>query len=319
MLPVGLDHNPLVGRHAVLGQEAVEVVQGGAIHRAGHDQQFAAAGHIVGEHIPLLPGDVAGGGVDEEAGGVLRNGVHGQQGEVVQLHVRLLQLILEGGGQLALAVALQPVELGLLGVDHIIDGRGDGALAVKGGVVGVGVHVRLGQIDIVVGNKPAALPALHHQAVVLHRLVGVLLGEGGVDVGVFLDHGNVVGQALVFAQEVFDHRVLLAGLHDPVDGHVLLQRVDHHLGVAGDGVELGGADVVLGQAGGQGAHQKIEDDEQRQHRRRQHQRVGSALKGLAAVPRRAGGCCIRPLLHQLYLLFSKDCTERNRKRAATVR
>ena len=123
VLPVGLDHNPLVGRHAVLGQEAVEVVQGGAIHRAGHDQQLAAAGHIVGEHIPLLPGDVAGGGVDEEAGGVLRNGVHGQQGEVVQLHVRLLQLILEGGGQLALAVALQPVELGLLGVDHIIDGR----------------------------------------------------------------------------------------------------------------------------------------------------------------------------------------------------
>ena len=50
------------------------------------------------------------------------------------------------------------------------------------------------------------------------------------------------------------------------------------------------------------------DAEQRQHRRRQHQRVGSALKGLAAVPRRAGGCCIRPLLHQLYLLFSRDCT-----------
>ena len=214
-------------------------------------------------------------------------------------------------------MAFQQIQLGQILGHHIVDGRGDGSLSVKGDIVVIGVEVCLLDIDVLIANVPAPVSAFHDQAVVLYRLAGVLLGKGGVDVGVFLDHGNVVGQALVFAQEVFNHRVLLAGLHDPVDGHVLLQRVDHHLGVAGDGVELGGADVILGQVGGQGAHQKVEDDEQRQHRRRQHQRVGSAQKGLAAVPRRAGGCCIRPLLHQLYLLFSRDCTVKNRKNRIT--
>ena len=56
---------------------------------------------------------------------------------------------------------------------------------------------------------------------------------------VIMDDRDVVGQALVLVEQILDDVVLLAGLDDPVDGHVLLQGVHHNLGVAGDGVELG--------------------------------------------------------------------------------
>lgn len=85
---------------------------------------------------------------------------------------------------------------------------------------------------------------------VLDGLVGVLLGKGGEDVGILFNHLDVVGEAVLFAQQVFDHLVLFAGLHHPVDGHVLLQGVHHQLGVASDGVELRRADVVFRKGGG---------------------------------------------------------------------
>ena len=251
--------------------------------------------------------------------GLLGDLVHRQQGEGVHLNVLLLDLVAEGGGQLLLAVALQHVELGQVLSDHVVDGGGDGALAVKGGVVGVGVHVRLLDVDVVVADEAAAVAALHHQAVVLHRLVGVLLGKGGVHVRVLLDHRDVVGQALVLVEQVLDDVVLLAGLDDPVDGHVLFQGVDHHLGVAGDGVELGGADIVFGQGGGQGGHQHIHRDENGQHHRRDNQGVGAALKGDAVSRRLLPVPMELPALHQLYLRFSRDWTERKRKNPITDR
>ena len=200
MFPVALHHNALIGGDAVVGKEAVEVFQAALFHGARHHQQLAAAGDVVREHILLLRGDIAGGGVDHHAVGVLRDGVYRQQGEGLKLHVLLFHLVGEGGGQIRLAVALQHVDLGLVCVDHVVDGGGDGALAVEGGVVGVGGKVCLGEVDVIIGNVAVAVAALHHQAVVCHRFVGVLLGKGGVDVRVLFLHRNMVGEALVLAQ-----------------------------------------------------------------------------------------------------------------------
>src|SRR5699024_3697864 len=60
------------------------------------------------------------------------------------------------------------------------------------------------------------------------------------------------------------------------------------LGVGGDGVQLGGADIVLGQRGGQRGHKQVDHDQQRQHHRRDDQRVGAAQQRHLAVHRRGG-------------------------------
>ena len=214
-------------------------------------------------------------------------------------------------------MALENINLGLLFIDHIVDGGSNGTLTVKGGVIRVGCHVRFLQIDVIVGDEAAAVAALHHQTVVFCGFVGVLLGEGGIDIGVFLDHLNVIGKTVVFAQQVFNDLVLFAGLHDPVDRDILLQGVDHHLGVAGNGIQLGCADVVLCHGRGQDGDQDIDHNQQCQHHGGNDQRVGTALKGNAVAPRVVSRMQEIPLFHQLYLLFSRDCTERNRKNAIT--
>ena len=222
MRAVGVDDKAVLGGDAVVGQQAIQIFQHAALHRAGADQQPAAAGDIIGEHLLFLGGKIALGRVDQEAGGVLRDGVHLQQREGLHLHILLFDLAGKRGGQLALAVALQQIDLGVFVAGHIVDGRGDGPLPVEvGGVVAAGVGVDLPQIDVGQGDIAALIAAFHHQAVVGHLLVGVLLGEGGVNVGVALFHRDVVGEAVVFFQQVLDDVVLLAGLDDPVDGHIL--------------------------------------------------------------------------------------------------
>lgn len=244
VLPVSLHHDALGGAHSVVGEQAVQIAQGTLFSGAGHDQQLSARFRVAGEHLHLL-----------------------------------LDLLLEIVGQSLLAMSLHHIQLGEILGDHIVDGGGNGTLPVKGGVVGVGVDIGLLDVDVVVPDEAAALPALHHEAVVLHRLAGVLLGKGGIDVGILLDHRDVVGEAVIFVQEGLDHIVLLAGLDDPVDGHVLLQRIDHHLGVAGDGVELAGADVIFRQIGRQSRDQDIQCNQDGQHHRGGDERIGASLEG----------------------------------------
>ena len=78
--------------------------------------------------------------------------------------------------------------------------------------------------------------------------------------------------------------------------------------------------IVFRQRRGQRRSQHVDDDQERQHHRRHHQRIGAALKRQLAVlcfPARTAREC--SLFHQLYLLFSSDCTDRNRKNAMTVK
>ena len=300
-----LHHDALRRRDAVGLQEAVEVGQPGSLHGAGHHQQAAAAGHIGRQRVPLRLGDVALGRVDDEAGGVLRDLGSIQEGEVLHGDVLLLQTVGEGGRQILLPVAGESIDHRLVGVCHIVDGGGDGPLAVKAGGVAVGVHGRVGEIDVLIADIAAAVAALHHQGVVVNGAVRVLLGEGGVHVRIPLLHGDMVREALVPVQELADHVVLLVGLDDPVDGDILRQGVHHAFGVAGDGVELAGADVVLRGAGGHGGDEHVHRDQYGQHH-------GGHSGGIGAAPHGV-------FLHQLYLLFSRDCTERNRKKAITLR
>ena len=162
-------------------------------------------------------------------------------------------------------MALHEVELGLLLVHHIVDSRGDGALTVEGSGVRIGVHIRSLNVNVVVADVAAAFAALNDQAVVGDALAGVLLGKGGIDVRVLFHHLNVVGQAFVLAQQVFDHIVFFAGLHDPIDGHILLKIVDHDLCVAGDGIELAGADIIVGHGLRQRRGEHIHRNQNRQH------------------------------------------------------
>ena len=219
-------------------------------------------------------------------------------------------------------MAFQHIELGQLLGGDIVDGRGDGPLAVKRGRIAVRIQVRVADVDVVVADKAAAVAAFHHQAVVGHVLVGVGLGKGGVDVGVALDDADMAGQCLVFREQVLDDLVLLAGLDDPVDRDVLVQRVDDDLGVGRDGVELGGADIILCQVGGQRRGQQVDGDEQRQRHGRDRQRVAAAQHRRAPFLGRGGrlpGGVFFGKQHQLYLLFSSDWTDKNRKNAATER
>ena len=168
-----------------------------------------------------------------------------------------------------------------------------------------------------IADKAAAVPALHDDAVVGHLLICVLLGKGGVDVGVFLYHLDVTGEALVLAQEIFHHSVLLTGLYHPVEGHILLQGIDHYFRIAGDGVKLGGTHVILGPGGGQSADKDINRDENGQYYRGDGQGIGTSPKGIFSG--RAGGTRDMRMFHQLYLRFSKDCTASSRKKTVTLR
>ena len=320
MFPVAVHDNTLAGRHAVIREQAVQVFQDALFHGPCHDQQLAAAAHIIGQHILFLRGDVAGGGIDHDAVGLLGDLVHSQQGQLAGFHVLLFDLLGKVGGQFRLAVSLQDIDLGVLLAGDIVDSGGNGALAVKGGgVVGAGVDVDLAEVDVLKANIAALIAALHDQTVVLDSLAGVLLGEGGVDVGVLLDDLYMVGEAFIFAQQVLDDLVLLAGLDDPIDGHILLQGVDHHFGVAGDRVELGGADIILGHGGGQRGHKDIHHHQDRQEHCGHGQGIGAALQRLPVFFASPKGQEVFQLFHQLYLRFSRDWTDRNRKNTITLR
>ena len=137
-------------------------------------------------------------------------------------------------------MSLQDINLGVFLAGYIVNGRGDGAFTVKvGGVVGAGIHIDFADINVIQANEAALIPALHDQAVVLDRFIGILLSKSWIYIGVFLHDCNVIGKALVFTQQVLDDIVLFTGLDDPINGHILIQRIDHHLGITGNGVELG--------------------------------------------------------------------------------
>ena len=140
-------------------------------------------------------------------------------------------------------MSLQNIHLWKLLTDHIINGGGNSAFPVKGGIVGIGIEIRLLNIDIGIAYKPISLPALHHQTVVLNHLIRILLGKGRKYIRILFDNLNVFGKAVVFIKEILNHLILLTGLDDPIDGHILLQGIYNYLRITGNGIKLRSADV----------------------------------------------------------------------------
>ena len=64
---------------------------------------------------------------------ILRNFVHGQQRKSIALNVFFFNSIGEGGGQFALAMTFQNIDLGKIFRHNIVDSRGNGTFTVKAG------------------------------------------------------------------------------------------------------------------------------------------------------------------------------------------
>ncbi len=140
-------------------------------------------------------------------------------------------------------MTLQHINMGQVVTDYIVNGRGDGAFSVEGvslRIIGI-INVR--QINIVVADVAALIPALHHHAVVGHGFIRVLGGKGRIYIRIFLHHINMGRKAVVLGKQIFQNAVLRVRLHNPVNGHILFQIVDHHLGIAGNGIQLSRADI----------------------------------------------------------------------------
>lgn len=65
--------------------------------------------------------------------------------------------------------------------------------------------------------------------------------------------------------------------------------------------------------------QNVERNENGQEDGRQGQGVGAAQQGVAPLPGGFGGFGHMGQFHQLYLRFSKDCTDKNKKNTITLR
>ena len=72
-----------------------------------------------------------------------------------------------------------------------------------------------------------------------------MLRERRIHVRIFLLDRDMVGKAVVLVEQRFDDRILLVGLHDPVDRHIVLEIIHNRFRVARDRVELRRAHVKL--------------------------------------------------------------------------
>ena len=124
-----------------------------------------------------------------------------------------------------------------------MDGVGQRVLAVEGGggVIGVGVvvHGILGDEDFVIAHQAVAALAVHQHAVLIQlgdvQVVGIEEGrpEGGIHALVL----DVAGQGLVALQQPLDGGILVAGIADQVQRHILFQGGGDALALVGKAVK----------------------------------------------------------------------------------
>ena len=190
---VALHHNAVSWLHAVIRKQAVQIFQdtvlpGGTCNY----QQLAAVHHIVRQQTAFVLGQIAFWCINHQAVRILRNGLCIQQRQAFNLNVILFHLLLEGAGQVSLTVTFDEVEFRLFTVHHIVNGGGDGSLTVKGSGVGIGVHIRILDVNVVIADIAAAVAALYDQTVVGNAFTGVLLGKGGIDIRILFHHFDMV-------------------------------------------------------------------------------------------------------------------------------
>ena len=317
---VPLHHDAVRQRGAVVCHHLRQVGHGG-ICVVGDQQQLAAALEVGEEHLLFIGGDIALGGVNDEGVGVLGYALLGEQAQLAEQDVFLRRAVGQGGRKLALPVAGEGVYRRQVLVGHVVDGGGELALSVKlggGGACGV-VGVVVGDVDVVVADIPAPVPAGHDQGVVVQGGGGILLGEVGGDNRVYVLHLQFFGQVLVALQQLSDGVVLGVALDEPVHRDLILQGGHHLLSLGGEGVEPGAGQVGLGPVGGEGPHHQVDRHGNGNDHRRCRQAVTSCPEGPGTEGALDGGQIGFVPLHQLHLRFSMVCTARKRATAMMER
>ena len=229
----------------VIGEQALEIIQAHAIHRTSDDEELAASVGVICKLRFFFLGDIRLRLINEHSVGFFRHAVVREQGELRRFDVFLGDLICEGLRQLLFTVAFEHVKLRQLVGDNVVDRRGDRAFAVEGRGVGIRVEIRIRHINILVSDVAAAVAAFDDETVVRHILIGVLLRERRIHVRIFLLDRDMVRKAVILIEQRFDDRILLVGLHDPVDRHIVLEVIHNRLRVARDRVKLRRAHVKL--------------------------------------------------------------------------
>ena len=134
-----LDHDAICGGDAVVLHDGLQVCElRTVLERAGYEDELASGSEVFKYRVALGFGDVAHGGVYEQAVRILGHAVGGEQGERFDFYVLLCNGGLKGGGELALTVTRKGIELGQLVVGDVIYSAGELALSGEALLVGAG-------------------------------------------------------------------------------------------------------------------------------------------------------------------------------------
>ena len=142
---------------------------------------------------------------------------------------------------------------------------GTGELLLPGEGLGIGAGIVIGVlvvgVDIVVADIPVAGALGDQQGVVIDLGNAVVIQKRGIQVRVPGSEDEVGGLCLVALQQLLQARVLLAGLDNPVDGHVLGKPLQQLPALLGQGIELAFRHIPAGEGAGQDLGEEIEGDD----------------------------------------------------------
>ena len=93
------------------------------------------------------------------------------------------------------------------------------------------IHLGHFLIDNII-DIPAAVAAFYNETVIGNRFRCVLCRKSRINIRILLDNLNMIRQAFIFIKQIFDYIVFRIRLHDPINCHILFQRIDHCLGIA---------------------------------------------------------------------------------------
>ena len=216
---------------------------GGTIIGIRQQQHAASVAQVAAQlaqliHQTACAGKVLRRIVDDKQVTVLGDGL-GEQVKCRDGQALAFQRIGQGGSQRLLAVVGGVVHMAALSAGQLVDGRGDPAFTVKGhvgraggGIIAVIVVVKLCGIQHL-----ALFPADQDQPAGGQVLCAVLGRKGRVDCRIFQLPDDMAALGGVLVQQLGDDLVLIAGLGQIVNGHILRQIVGHLSGALAQGVE----------------------------------------------------------------------------------
>ena len=268
---IALHHKALGAGQAELGHHSIQI--GGTIIGIRQQQHAASAAQVAAQlaqliHQTACAGKVLRRIVDNKQVTVLGDGL-GEQVKCRDGQVLAFQRIGQGGSQRLLAVVGGVVHMAALSAGQLVDGRGDPAFTVKGhvGRTGGGIITVIVVVKLCGIQHLALFPANQDQPTGGQILCAVLGRKGRVDCRIFQLPGDMAALGGVFVQQLGDDLVLIAGLGQIVNGHILRQVVGHLSGALAQGVEPRLGEIELGISGRNGPDNEIDQHGQHDHSR----------------------------------------------------